>query len=200
MSSFVDIANGIFCLRSHKWYLTSGEITWKSREKSTKHISKRKFWNKLNSVDLLKSWKKKFKTNMICLLCLCAERDEQLIDIVSVESRRQNVAFILHTHFRFCFEVRKFVVKSNLKHSANFIPFAGRTKWGLCLPEMLGESVCFSWILHTYRICATRKWDNIRGEYRWWSEALSGLKQRQLGLCISISGCCYRCKSRVREE
>lgn len=42
---------------------------------------------------------------MICSLCLCAERDEHLIDIVSGESIQQSVASIVYTHFRFCFSV-----------------------------------------------------------------------------------------------
>lgn len=42
---------------------------------------------------------------MICMLCLCVERDEHLIDIQSAESQQHNVASILHLHFPFCFQV-----------------------------------------------------------------------------------------------
>lgn len=42
---------------------------------------------------------------MLCLLCLCVERDEHLIDIGSAESKRLNVASIIHAHFSFCFQV-----------------------------------------------------------------------------------------------
>lgn len=45
------------------------------------------------------------KSAMSCLLCLSIECDEHLIDITSAESRQNNVATVLHTHFRFCFAV-----------------------------------------------------------------------------------------------
>lgn len=49
--------------------------------------------------------KKLQKVKMICLLCLCVERDEHLLDIVAAENRHLNIASILHTHFGFCFQV-----------------------------------------------------------------------------------------------
>lgn len=52
---------------------------------------------------------------MICLLCLCVERDERLLDIASVESRQNNVASVLRTHFVFCFQVMHFLNKIHSK-------------------------------------------------------------------------------------
>lgn len=42
---------------------------------------------------------------MSCLLCFGVQSDELLIDIVIAESRRLGISSILHTHFRFCFQV-----------------------------------------------------------------------------------------------
>lgn len=49
---------------------------------------------------------------MICLLCLCVERDEHLLDVASAASQQLNIASILHTHFGFCFKVSQAVTKS----------------------------------------------------------------------------------------
>lgn len=59
---------------------------------------------------------------MNCLLCLGVERDESLIDITSAESRRQNIAFVLHTHFACCFQVdNRFLVIQIILASQQFL-------------------------------------------------------------------------------
>lgn len=42
---------------------------------------------------------------MSCILCFGIERDECLLDIASAENLQLNIAFILYTHFKFCFQV-----------------------------------------------------------------------------------------------
>lgn len=49
---------------------------------------------------------------MSCLLCFGSGCDDLLIDIASEESQRLNIAFILYTHFGFCFTVSDCAIKS----------------------------------------------------------------------------------------
>lgn len=43
---------------------------------------------------------------MACSLCLDTENDEQLIAIGGDEAQRLNIAYILHLHLRFFFQVK----------------------------------------------------------------------------------------------
>lgn len=113
------------------------------------------------------------------MLCLCVERDEHLIDIESAESQQHNVASILRLHFPFCFQVSCCLLIT-FEAWINFHPFVGRANRWVFLPEMLGKSVRFSWVLHPHWIRASVERVHIRGKHHWWHKVKRGIRWRHI--------------------